>query len=131
MSLDYHTASKNFDDLPRSPRGPVDRSHSLLTSNYHKQQQQLLEAAKKGEKEIVEMLLKQRVHVNCRDSLGYSPLMWAIYYGTIFQRKLIFIDHYDVCETLVDGIAHVNCRSKGGATPLHIAARFLEKFLKK
>lgn len=57
-------------------------SESFFT-NYKKQQQQLLEASKRGIKEEITKLLSRRTYVNCKDMLGYSPLMWAVHYSKI------------------------------------------------
>src|SRR5690349_14829029 len=63
---------------------PLGNSDSFF-SNYKKQQQLLLEAAKKGFKDEVLDLLRKRTYVNCKDTLGYSPLMWAIHYSKHFH----------------------------------------------
>lgn len=75
------------------------------------QQQLLLVAARNGDREAtLRLLVEDGVYINCKDTLGFTPLMWAVYYN-----------HFAVTELLLSYVANLNAKSLGGHTPLHIA----------
>lgn len=43
----------------------------------------LIEAAKKGYLEVVQLLVKQGAKTDTKNDLGWSPIDWAAYYGHV------------------------------------------------
>jgi ankyrin repeat protein len=75
--------------------------------------QQLLEAAEKGDKAAVESLLARGAKPNARNKEdGWTALMYAAQEG-----------HADVVEALLAAKADVNAKAKNGSTALTIAAQ--------
>ena len=69
--------------------------------------QDLIEAAKKGDTAAVETLLAKGVKVNARQNDGSTALMVAA-----------FTRHIDALQALLDAGADVNARDNSGLTPL-------------
>jgi len=65
----------------------------------------LFYAARKGHKEVAELLVRAGADVNAQDHNGNRPLHYAAWFG-----------HYDVCEVLVSGGADVGARNLTGGT---------------
>eukprot|EP00026_Physarum_polycephalum_P007220 Phypoly_transcript_07277.p1 GENE.Phypoly_transcript_07277~~Phypoly_transcript_07277.p1 ORF type:complete len:507 (+),score=93.38 Phypoly_transcript_07277:66-1586(+) len=74
------------------------------------QQQLLLQAARDGDKEIAIQLLVDGADQNGKDALGYTPLMWAVYYNRV-----------EIVEILLYYNVNLNAKSKGGFTAMHVA----------
>jgi ankyrin repeat protein len=84
----------------------------------------LVEAVKKGDREAVSSLLKQRVNVNARQLDGATALAWAAHQ-----------DDLKTAELLIHAGANVNAANDYGVTPLWLAcsnanAGMVEKLLK-
>jgi len=73
--------------------------------------EELLEAAERGDVGRVHELLGRDANPNARDEFGFTPLHWAAFNG-----------HAEVARLLLDRGADVDARSKNGLTPLHLAA---------
>lgn len=71
----------------------------------------LIAAARRGQREIVELLVAGGAPIEARDHLGRGPLYWAAYFG-----------HRDVVDDLLDRGADLQVRDDEGNTPLHGAA---------
>src|SRR4051812_7570705 len=90
------------------------------------QEQQLLEASKRGQTQVVQNLVKSGVFLVCKDALGYTPLHWATWSSTLpgFEKscsiRLILLDRLDVCNLLLPRLktAQVNERNKGNSDDL-------------
>jgi hypothetical protein len=67
-------------------------------------------AAVSGRKDVAELLLANKANVNARDSLGWTPLNWAVR------------GHAGVVQLLLANNADVNSRDSGDWTHLHWAA---------
>lgn len=72
---------------------------------------ELHEAARDGDLELLKPTLANVEHVDARDEAGETPLILAAIGG-----------HLDVVETLIDAGADMGGRNQGGLTPLHAAA---------
>jgi len=75
----------------------------------------LLEAAAKGHKEIVELLIANKADINITDLTGVNPLMKAAGEG-----------HIKIVRLLITKGANVNARNLRGATPLHMGLDSIE-----
>jgi ankyrin repeat protein len=73
-------------------------------------------AARRGKKDVAELLLANGADVNARDKMGKTPLHDAARHNS-----------KDVAELLLAKGADVNARDKRGRTPLHLAARYNSK----
>lgn len=71
----------------------------------------LIDAARNGDVDVVEALLKQGANVNQGNKKGETPLILAAAYG-----------HVEVVDVLIKQGANVNQGNKKGDTPLHLAA---------
>ncbi|MBL6621577.1 MAG: ankyrin repeat domain-containing protein [Rickettsiales bacterium] len=74
----------------------------------------LHEAAKKGNLEIINLLLGLQVQIEAKDEEGKTPLHEAAQYG-----------HYNSAQRLIAARANVNAVDKNGKTPLHKAFKYL------
>lgn len=72
----------------------------------------LIEAAKFGNRELVEYLLQNNANVNVKDSDGSTALFWAAVRGD-----------QDLVKLLIDKGADVNEKDNQGSTALHVAAQ--------
>src|SRR5258706_16321167 len=70
----------------------------------------LVEAVKKGDKETVRSLLKQRINVNAPQADGATPLSWAAYR-----------DDLETADLLIGAGASVKTANIYGVTPLMLA----------
>ena len=73
----------------------------------------IIEAAKKGNIEVVKLLLKENTDVNIRNEDGWTALMLASHNG-----------HMQVIEVLLKENADVNIQSEKGMTALMLASRY-------
>jgi len=69
----------------------------------------LHDAAQRGRKDAVELLVSYHANVNARDGFGYTPLHMAI-----MSRST------DIVALLLDNGADINARAKNGDTPLKL-----------
>jgi len=67
-------------------------------------------AARKGDRDVAELLILKGANVNAADKTGTTPLHWAARAG-----------HKEVAELLILKGANVNTADQTGATPLHWA----------
>ena len=72
----------------------------------------LLVAARKGHKEVADILMHVGALVNKAVECGISPLHLAAYHG-----------HIDIVQLFLNSGAYVNKKSNSGMTPLHLAAQ--------
>gem|GEM_PF-1344991 len=75
--------------------------------------EQLLQAAGRGDLAAVNGLLARGAKINCTDENGWTPLIWAAYYG-----------RDDALKLLLDSGADIHARGKGGETALMQSAAF-------
>lgn len=85
----------------------------LLTQMDQYGQTPLIQAARNGEKEMVEILLSFNVDLNNKDNAGRTALHWAADNGQVAVIKLLLAKKADV-----------NAKSNAGWTPLHEASAF-------
>jgi ankyrin repeat protein len=69
-------------------------------------------AARRGDKDVAELLLANHAAVNAKNIDGQTPLHWAALNG-----------HKDLVQLLLANKADVNAKNNDGFTPLHPAAR--------
>ncbi len=84
---------------------------SPLLVNAEDINQDLIEAAQRGDTAAVEALLAEGADVNGRNNIGLTPLMAAAWAG-----------HTHTVQVLLDAGAKVNARDENGLTPLMSAA---------
>ncbi|CAL1527425.1 unnamed protein product, partial [Lymnaea stagnalis] len=72
----------------------------------------LYDASEKGQKDIVELLIKNQANVNEKTTLGYTALYVASQNG-----------HKDIVKFLIKNQANVNEKTKTGSTALYIASQ--------
>ena len=77
-------------------------------------------AARKGHKEIVELLIAEGADVNAKESAGWTPLHNAALDG-----------HREIAELLIAEGADVNAKHVGGQTPLDLAKGETADILRK
>lgn len=99
------------------PRAMPEVSISVAPSSmqdyaeYEKKNQQLIEAAKKGDRATVEDLLRHAANPNARDRYGISPIHEAAFRG-----------YKPIVELLLAIGADVNAKTQDGTTPMHRAS---------
>ncbi|KKX52175.1 hypothetical protein L950_0201355 [Sphingobacterium sp. IITKGP-BTPF85] len=71
----------------------------------------IIHAARVGNIEVLEELIRQKADLNSRDDKGYSPLIIACYNN-----------QYQAAKLLLNSGAHVNAQDNGGNTALMGAA---------
>lgn len=61
---------------------------TLVSADQDESEKSLLEAARLGNVDQIAELIKQGVHISCKDASGYSALHWASLYGHIDERVM-------------------------------------------
>jgi len=104
----------------------------------------LQEAAIRGQRAIVELLLAAGAAVNAKDSFGNTPLFWSAFNGNVVTAELLLKNGGDaniksrygrtalyvaaeygnsgIVKLLLASNADVNVKAKDGSTPIHEAA---------
>ncbi|XP_071084668.1 uncharacterized protein [Haliotis cracherodii] len=94
-----------------TPLGPGTRATPTPARRDRRADRDLLEASRKGNMAAVKQILAAgRADVNCRDEVGWTPVMRAAYKG-----------HRDVVELLVSEGADVSLVDEDGDNTLHFA----------
>ena len=78
----------------------------------------LFSAAREGNLDDIKSCLTKKIDVNCKDSGGRTPLLWACYYGQLAIAQYLVQQGGDVFKATTDGHTPLSSAAERGHLPI-------------